>query len=61
MLVTDWDTPKDAAEFLDAMRRWIGDDTNAVAGTTQDPSKVVALFATDAPALAAMRRALGAA
>lgn len=61
MLVTDWDTPNDAAEFLDAATRWIGDGTSAVAGTTQDPSKVVALFGTDAPTLAAMRRALGAA
>lgn len=58
MLVTDWDTPRDAAEFLAATRRWIGDGTTAVAGTTQDPSTVVALFATDAPTLAAMEDAL---
>ena len=57
-LVTEWDTPKDASEFLAALGRWIGDGTTAAAGTTQDPSTVVALFATDAPTLAAMERAL---
>ncbi|HXJ62480.1 MAG TPA: hypothetical protein VNN79_01890 [Actinomycetota bacterium] len=58
MLVTDWDTPKDAAEFETAMRQWIGDGSTAVTGTTQDPSTVVSLFATDPAALTAMEQAL---
>jgi hypothetical protein len=58
LLEMAWDTPRDVGEFLGAVRRWIGGRGTATAGTIGDPTKVVALFASDPATLAALRGAL---
>jgi hypothetical protein len=60
LLETSWDTPQEAEQFLTAMRTWIdrGDGAPAAAGTTRDPTQVVALFGSDPGTLAALEQAL---
>jgi hypothetical protein len=57
-LVTAWDTPRDATEFLVALRRWMEPGQAAVAGRTTDPTRVVGLFASDRGTLASLEKAL---
>jgi hypothetical protein len=60
LLITTWDTPRDAGQFLAAARRWIGEGSgqSAAAGMAGDPTTVVAMFATNPTTLAAMEDAL---
>lgn len=56
VLSTVWDSPKDAERFARALNGWIGGGEVAEVLPVEG-SAVLALFATDAPALAALRAA----